>query len=85
LIDAGRAISTRPVLKKACNPIRGNLDFDSNITEENDLHFERHLSPKASTDVARMASAERVLRNASLFICENFGVDSNVTDQSDPQ
>jgi hypothetical protein len=36
--DAGRMISTKPVLLNADFSIWDNLDSDSNVTEESDLH-----------------------------------------------
>jgi hypothetical protein len=59
--DAGIMISTTRVPKNASISIRDNLDPDSNVTEESDLHPEKHLSPKTSTDEGRMMSTKPVI------------------------
>jgi hypothetical protein len=41
--DAGGRISTNSVSLNAYPSIRDNIDHDSNVTEESDLHFEKHL------------------------------------------
>jgi hypothetical protein len=64
-------------------PIRDNLDPDSNVIEESDLHSEKHISPKTSTDAGRMISTKPVLENARDAIRDNFEMDSNPTEESD--
>jgi hypothetical protein len=34
--------------------IRDNLDPDSNLTEMSDAHWDKHSSPKTSTDEGKM-------------------------------
>jgi hypothetical protein len=57
-------ISTKQVFWNAHFSIRDNLDSDSNVTEESDLHSEKQHSPKTSTDVGRMISTKQVFWNA---------------------
>jgi hypothetical protein len=56
---------------------------DSNVIEESDLHQEKHLTPKTSTDEGTMISIIPVKPNASLSIRDNIDPDSNVTEESD--
>jgi hypothetical protein len=42
--DEGISISINPVAANACFSIRDNLDFDSNLTSESELHFEKQSS-----------------------------------------
>jgi hypothetical protein len=58
---------------------------DSNITEESELHSEKHPSPKNSTDAGRMISIKPVSENARLSIRDNIDPDSNLTEESDRQ
>jgi hypothetical protein len=44
--DAGRMISTNPIVANVHTSIRDNLDPDSNLTEESYLHSEKQPSPK---------------------------------------
>jgi hypothetical protein len=78
-------ISVKPVPKNVRSLIRDNLDPDSKTTEESDLHFEKHLSPKTSTDEGIMISIKPVLKNAFSSIRDNLDPDSKVTEESDPQ
>jgi hypothetical protein len=39
-------ISIKPLPKNAPSPICDNLDPDSNVTEESDLHPAKQLSPR---------------------------------------
>jgi hypothetical protein len=78
-------ISIKKVPMNAFFPIRDNLDADSNVTEESDLHPEKHLTPKTSTDEGRMILTKPVPRNTSVSIRSNFDPDSNVTEESDRQ
>jgi hypothetical protein len=41
--DAGRMISTKPVPTNALLPIRDNLEQDSNVIEESELHKRKAL------------------------------------------
>jgi hypothetical protein len=41
--DARRMILTKTVSLNAYPSIRDNLDHDSNVTDESDLHKEKHL------------------------------------------
>jgi hypothetical protein len=54
-------ISNKSVLMNAPVSIRDNLDPDSNVTEESDLHQEKHLSPQTSTDEGTMILTKPVL------------------------
>jgi hypothetical protein len=71
--------------KKASSPTSRNLDPDSNVTEESDLHSQEHQIPKTSTDAGRMISIKPVRENASSPIRDNFDPDSNATEESNPQ
>jgi hypothetical protein len=64
--DAGMTISTKPVRLNAPTSIRENLDPDSNVPEESDLHTEKHYSPKTSTDAGIIISTKAVPRNAHI-------------------
>jgi hypothetical protein len=57
-------IPTKPVPQIAAYAIPDNLDPDSNITEESDLHKEKHSSPNISTDEGRKISTKPVSWNA---------------------
>jgi hypothetical protein len=61
--DAGRLISTKPVIKNARPSNRANLDLDSNITEESDLPPEKYFSPKTSADEGTTISTKLVSLN----------------------
>jgi hypothetical protein len=76
-------ISTKPVSRNASASIRDNLDPDSNVTEESDLHSEKQSAPKFSTDEEIIISTKPVSRNASCSIRENIDPDSNLTEESD--
>jgi hypothetical protein len=51
-------ISINPVPANAHFSIRDNIDPDSNVTEESDMHQEKHPSPTTSTDEGRMISTK---------------------------
>jgi hypothetical protein len=53
-------ILIKPVRKNAHFSIRDNLDPDSNVTDENDSHQEKHSSPKTSTDEGTMISIKPI-------------------------
>jgi hypothetical protein len=76
-------ISAKRVQMDTAFSIRDNLDPDSKVTEESDLHSEKHPLPKFSTDEGRMISTNTVSMNAQPSIRDNRDPDSNVTDQSD--
>jgi hypothetical protein len=76
-------ISNKSVSLNANISIRDNLDPDSNVTEESDLHLLKHLSYKISTDEGRMISNKPVPLNANISIRDNLDPDSNVTEESD--
>jgi hypothetical protein len=61
-------ISTKTAPMNACRSIRDNINPNSKITKESDLHSEKHLSPKISIDEGRMISIKPVLINASFSI-----------------
>jgi hypothetical protein len=54
--------------------IRDSLERDSNGTKANNLHSEKHLSVKISTEPGRITSAS---------ICDNLEPDSNLTEDGD--
>jgi hypothetical protein len=76
-------ISTKPVSANTPSSIRNNLDPDSNLIEESDLHQEKQNPPKNSTDAGRMISTKPVPLNAESSIRDNLDLDSNVTEESD--
>jgi hypothetical protein len=45
-----------------------NFEPDSNVTEDNNLHSEKHLSPNTLTDAGKMISINLVIWNASASI-----------------
>jgi hypothetical protein len=53
------------------------------VTEVSDLHFEKRLSSKTSTDAGRVISTKSVSLNAYPSIRNNLDHDSNVTEDSD--
>jgi hypothetical protein len=53
-------ISTNPVALNTQSSICGNLDPDSNVTKPNDLHQEKQLSPKTSTEAGILLLTEPV-------------------------
>jgi hypothetical protein len=61
---------------------RDNLDPNSNLTKQSDLHSEKHCSPKTSTDAGRIMSIKPVPRNASFSTREILDPDSNLTEES---
>jgi hypothetical protein len=58
--DAGTIMPTKPVALNAHFSIRDNIEPDSNVIEESDLHSEKQLSPKTSTGERRMTSSKPV-------------------------
>jgi hypothetical protein len=58
------ALLIHPALQRTSLLLSSNCDPDSNVTEENDRHPEKHTSPKTSTDAGRMISIKPVLWNA---------------------
>jgi microcystin degradation protein MlrC len=63
--------------------IRDNFDPHSNVTEESDLHSEKHITPMISIDAGRMISIKPVRKNACSSIRDNIEPDSNVIEESD--
>jgi hypothetical protein len=63
--------------------IRDNIDPDSNITEESDLHWAKILSHMTSTNEGRVISIKPVPMNASFSSRDNIDPDSNITEESD--
>jgi hypothetical protein len=53
-------ISINPVTFNACFSIRDNLNPDSNVIEESDVHQAKHLVLKTSTDAGTMISTKPV-------------------------
>jgi hypothetical protein len=53
-------ISAKPVSLNACFSIRDNLQFDSNRSDESELHQGKHLSHKTSTDEGTIISTKPV-------------------------
>jgi hypothetical protein len=64
---------------------RDNLDPDSNLAEESDLHSQKYPTPKVSDDARSTISTKSVARNVPASIPENVEPDSNVTQESDLQ
>jgi hypothetical protein len=58
----------KPVTQNTSVSIPSNLDPDSNVTEKNDLHSEKRLLLKISTDEGTMILAKPVPRNARFSI-----------------
>jgi hypothetical protein len=73
-------ISTKPVSLNAHLSIRDNLDPDSNLTEESDLHLEKHLSLKSSTDLGMKKYFRLLYVNDNDSIRDNFDGFSIPTD-----
>jgi hypothetical protein len=72
-------ISTIPVPLNILSSIRDNLDPASNVTEESDLNFEKHLLSKTSIDGGRKISTKPVPNNSNSSIYDNLDPDSRVT------
>jgi hypothetical protein len=72
------------VSENASFSIRVNIDSDSNLTSESEIHFEKQFSLKILTDAGITISNNPVLENASFSIRDNFDSDSIVTDESNP-
>jgi hypothetical protein len=53
-------ISIEPVSLNTHTSIRDNLEPDSNVIEESDLHKEKHPAPNNSTDAGTMISIKPV-------------------------
>jgi hypothetical protein len=68
--DEGTMISTKPVIENTARAIRDNLDPDSNVIEESDLHSRKKHSINTSTD-------------ARPPVRDNLDPDSNGTEESD--
>jgi hypothetical protein len=78
-------LPTHPAFWSTSLSVPGNLNPDSNVTEESDLQFEKHLSPNTSIDAGRTISIKPVPMNASFSIRDNLDPDSNLTKESDLQ
>jgi hypothetical protein len=78
-------ISTRTVPTNAKLLIRDNLDPDSNVTEESDLHPEKQFSPNTPTDAGITISSRPISLNANPQIRDNLEPDSNVTEERNRQ
>jgi hypothetical protein len=76
-------ISTKSISENAYTSIPDNLDLDSNITEESDLHEKKEPSLKISTDTGRIISTKPVPLNADFSIRDNLDPDSNLAEESD--
>jgi hypothetical protein len=77
-----KIISTKPVSENALNSIRDNLEHDSNLTEESDLHSTKHSSLKNSTFEGIIIRIKSVLQNVRFPIRDNFGI--NTEKQTSP-
>jgi hypothetical protein len=75
-------ISTKPVPSNARHPICNNFDPDSNVTEESNPHFEKHLSLKTSTDPGRKTNSRSIFVNYNNSIRDNVDPVSIATDFS---
>jgi hypothetical protein len=53
------------------------------VTKESDLHQEKQLSLKISTNEGRMISNKTISQNAPFSIRDNLGPDSNITEGRD--
>jgi hypothetical protein len=58
--------------------------LEENVTDENDLHSAKHLTPKTSTDEGIIISTKPVPINARFSIHDNIDPDSLRTEESDP-
>jgi exopolysaccharide biosynthesis protein len=82
LTDDGIIISINPVSANASSSIRDKFEFDSNRTNESELHSRKQIGPKISTDAGITISINPVSANASFPIRFKLEFDSNVTDES---
>jgi hypothetical protein len=62
--------------------ILDNIDPDSNVTSESELHFEKQSSLNFSIDPGVEISSNPVPLNVSFSIRDNFDSDSIITDES---
>jgi hypothetical protein len=63
--------------------IRDNLESNSNLTEESDLHFEKQLSPRTSTESGMVINLTRAFSNAFDSIFSNLDRFSLIIDSTD--
>jgi hypothetical protein len=73
-------ISIKPASLNAQFTISDNLDPDSNVTEESDLHLHKHSVFKTSTDAGIWTNFKPVFENIPLSICFNLEPFSKTTD-----
>jgi hypothetical protein len=70
--------------QSASDAIRVSFDPDSNVNDESDLHPQKDLSPRNSTEAGRQIDFnDEQLQSAHDAIRVSFDPDSNVNDESD--
>jgi hypothetical protein len=75
-------ISIKPVPQNAFASIRDNLEPDSNVTEESEMHSEKQLSAKTSTDAGIWTNFKPVFENILVPRLSMFDSLSKTTDLS---
>jgi hypothetical protein len=73
-------IPIKPVPRNTDFSIRDNLDSDSNVTQESDLHSKKHFQSRISSDAGKVTHLKRLLQNVSFPISFNFDTISNAID-----
>jgi hypothetical protein len=73
-------ISIKPVSQNDPFPIRANVELESNVTEESDLHSEKHQSLTTATPLGMTKNCKSLLPHGNNLICDNVDAFSNATD-----
>jgi hypothetical protein len=81
----GITIDSSDDSENALDSIRVNLESDSNVIDESDLHFEKHDEQRSSTFRGRTIDSSDDFENALDSIRVNLESDSNVIDERDLQ
>jgi uncharacterized SAM-dependent methyltransferase len=79
----GITIDSRDENENDFDSIRVKCEFDSNVIDESDSHFEKHFDPRISTFLGIRIDRSDEYENASDSICVNCEFDSNVIDERD--
>jgi hypothetical protein len=71
------------VKANACSSIRDKIEFDSNETDESELHPRKQSTHKTSSDAGITISTNPLSENAFSAIRDNLEPDSNLTMKRD--
>jgi hypothetical protein len=81
-IDVRITIAINPVRRNALLSVRDNLDLDLNMTDKNDLHLEKHPSPRILIDAGIIISTNPVSWKISFRIRGNLRLNSKGTEEA---